>query len=63
MSWHQIPSRTEKINQEVIFSEVNRDDALLISLSGITDKTDEFFYLREESKTIRTSNYNTRLEY
>ena len=63
MTWYQIPSRTEKINEEVIFSEVSRDDSLLIGLSGITDKVDEYFYLKEESKTARTSNYNTRLEY
>ena len=56
-----IPMINEKLTNKIVISELNRDDSMIIDLTGFTDKENQFFYLEQDTKESRTSKHNTRL--
>ena len=58
-----IPMINEKLTNKIVISELNRDDSMIIDLTGFTDKENQFFYLEQDTKESRTSKHNTRLQY
>ena len=56
-----IPMINEKLTNKIVISELNRDDGMIIDLTGFTDKEDQYFYLEQDTKESRTSKHNTRL--
>ena len=43
MNWYEIPARPLRHVFEITQTDVERDDNLLISLSGITENNESFF--------------------
>lgn len=48
--WHQIPRNAVAIEYLLTKTEIQRDDNLFMSLSSFTEKTDEFFTMREQAR-------------
>ena len=46
-----------------MITELNREDNLLMSLSGITDKSETFLDVVHDSLVFRPYDYNVRLSY
>ena len=46
-----------------MITELNREDNLLMSLSGITDKSETFLDVVHDSLIFRPYDYNVRLSY
>ena len=46
-----------------MITELNREDNLLMSLSGITDKSETFLDVVHDSIVFRPYEYNVRLSY
>ena len=59
----KIPMINERLTNKIVISELNRDDSMIIDLTGVTDKENQYFYLEQDSKESRTNKHNTRLEY
>ena len=45
-TWHEIPAYPIRLTNGVVFSELNREDSLIMSLTGITSEEDELFSVK-----------------
>ena len=63
VSWFEIPMTATKYLEKVVFTELVREDSLLMTLSGLTTESELFYAFEFDSELSRPYDYNTRLSF
>ena len=58
-----MPVKNSKVTDKLVVSQLEREDNILMDITGLTEEQDQLINLQNDSVDGRTSSYNTRFEY
>ena len=58
-----MPVKNLKVTDKLVVSQLEREDNILMDITGLTEQHDQLINLQNDSVDGRTSSHNTRFEY